>query len=86
MKWFDDAACKSADPELFSPTGTPIERRRKTRYVVGKFCDHCPVRQACLDDALRSERGLIRASMDTIRGGLDVADRAALLHTERAAS
>lgn len=84
--WFDDAACNNVDPELFSPTGSQRVRRLKALAVIAEFCDHCPVKASCLDDALERERGKGSSAMEGIRGGLGVTERARILRTERTAS
>jgi hypothetical protein len=47
--WQDDAACRGADPDLFFPEELTL---RQLQDVKDQYCDICPVRQACLADAL----------------------------------
>ena len=58
--WRSQAACSGADPDLFFAKGSASDVSKALAY-----CADCPVRQACLDDALRvgDEYG--------IRGGLN---------------
>lgn len=50
-KWREHAACKGVDSELFFPVSGKREHATEALQV----CAACPVRQACLDDAV--ERG-----------------------------
>ena len=64
--WLDSAVCGQTDPDVFHPEpgGRP--------GAVLRVCRSCPVRVACLDDALRTgDRG-------GIRGGLTPGMRRAL--------
>lgn len=64
------AACTSADPDLFFPEpDTPAERIAEAKA----YCNACPIKQACLEDAMR------RAEPDAICGGLTAEERQALL-------
>jgi WhiB family redox-sensing transcriptional regulator len=64
--WNAQAACATADPDLFFPEpGTPAERIAEAKQI----CARCPVRQACLEDALR------RGEPDAICGGLTARER-----------
>lgn len=47
--WHSSAACGGADSYLFFPK---IETDTLLIKVRGQFCDHCPVRQKCLNSAL----------------------------------
>lgn len=65
--WRARAACATADPDLFFPEkDTPAERISEAKQI----CAACPVRQACLEDAIR------RGEPDAICGGLTPAQRA----------
>jgi WhiB family redox-sensing transcriptional regulator len=59
--WRDDAACRSADPDIFFPE--PSDHVSAAKAVA--VCAACPVSDACLRDALETgdEYG--------IRGGLN---------------
>jgi WhiB family transcriptional regulator, redox-sensing transcriptional regulator len=53
--WWDLAACRSADPELFFPisaTGTGLADIARAKAV----CASCRVRQPCLDYAIGSRQ------------------------------
>jgi WhiB family redox-sensing transcriptional regulator len=53
--WWDLAACRSADPELFFPvTGTGAARAHVARAKA--VCARCPIRQRCLDYAINSHQ------------------------------
>jgi WhiB family redox-sensing transcriptional regulator len=80
FEWMEFALCRGADPELWFPAGEPGSRgyeamARRARGI----CADCPVRSACLDDALAS------GTDDGIWGGLDPAERRALAARVRAA-
>jgi WhiB family redox-sensing transcriptional regulator len=52
--WRERAACRDVDPELFFPAaapGTPAHDRQAA--PAKKVCRRCPVRDACLAEALR---------------------------------
>lgn len=49
--WRTRAACLSADPDLFFPTGTGHPSQRQT-YEAKAYCRKCPVVEACLESAL----------------------------------
>lgn len=63
--WRDSAACAGADTEAFYP----LPGRGATKYV-RRICRECPVRQACLDDAIAT------GDHHGIRGGLTGPERA----------
>jgi WhiB family transcriptional regulator, redox-sensing transcriptional regulator len=53
--WWDLAACRSADPELFFPISiTGAGRAEVTRAKA--LCARCPIREQCLDYALDSHQ------------------------------
>lgn len=59
--WRDRAACLGVNPELFFPAGSGDDSYHTTGNdeinAVKKICRMCPVRAACLDEALaRGER------------------------------
>jgi WhiB family redox-sensing transcriptional regulator len=71
--WSARAACSTANPDLFFPEpDTPAERVAEAKQI----CAACPVRQACLEDAVR------RGETDAICGGLTGAERRKLLRLE----
>lgn len=74
-EWRTRAACATADPDLFFPEpGTPADRIREAKRV----CAACPVKQACLEDAMR------RGDDDGICGGLTLGEREQLLSSGNA--
>jgi hypothetical protein len=67
--WRSRAACRELDPDTFFPaTGGPEVDRAKA------VCADCPVRSACLEEALRR-------IPEGIAGGLTAAERRTLLRT-----
>ncbi len=55
--WWRQAACHGDDPEWWADD-------RLMRPVAVEICLRCPVRRACLDDALRSgDYGVVRGGM-----------------------
>jgi WhiB family redox-sensing transcriptional regulator len=52
LDWRQRGACRDEDPELFHPVGTsgPAVAQLEEAKMV---CGWCPVRQECLDDAMR---------------------------------
>ena len=64
--WRDQAACLGADPDLFFP------QRGESAEPAREICARCPVREACLDYALRN------AITHGIWGGVSVRERRAL--------
>lgn len=64
--WPRYAACAGAPPQLFDAprrTVPTAEDRRAADTVIIRYCNRCPVRQDCLDDAIAT-----RAT--GVRGGL----------------
>ncbi len=49
--WVDDALCSQTDPDAFFPTTGSTNRNAKL------ICNHCPVRQDCLEYALTATDG-----------------------------
>ncbi|WP_157405234.1 WhiB family transcriptional regulator [Actinopolyspora halophila] len=78
--WRRHAACAGADPELFSVqhqktlnrVGYDLRRHPVTRQAL-EYCDRCPVKQECLNDAL-TETGFAAVG---IWGGIHISWRAA---------
>jgi len=70
--WRDQAACRAADPHLFDydPETDPETAAEPARRI----CARCPVRTACLNDALAQPEG---GDLVGIFGGLTPAERAA---------
>lgn len=68
--WQRDAACVTADPDLFlAEAGDAVREARE-------FCTACPVTAACLAAAMLEERGTSAADRAGIRGGLTPQQRA----------
>ena len=71
MDWRDNAACLSADPELFFPvgnTGPAVEQIDRAKSV----CSRCPVTEYCLQYALDTNQD------SGVWGGLSEDERRAL--------
>jgi WhiB family redox-sensing transcriptional regulator len=52
-RWWDDAACASADPDLFYPQEfATTEEKREAEKAAKRICRHCQVRGMCLEVAL----------------------------------
>lgn len=68
--WWEFAACRSVDADLFCvPEGVPLRQRRAQERKAKAICDTCPVREACLDEALS------RDEHHGVWGGLDADER-----------
>lgn len=52
--WRHQAACADADPELFQPE---VATQEQIDATIAEYCDHCPVRQQCLELALAQAGG-----------------------------
>nr|CEL19676.1 WhiB-like transcription regulator [Kibdelosporangium sp. MJ126-NF4]CTQ94524.1 WhiB-like transcription regulator [Kibdelosporangium sp. MJ126-NF4] len=50
--WRDDAACRDQDPELFFPIGNQGQATQDQIDEAKAVCWRCPVRAACLQEAL----------------------------------
>jgi WhiB family transcriptional regulator, redox-sensing transcriptional regulator len=70
-RWWELAACRSVDPELFFPVSEmgPARRQVATAKAV---CGECPVSQLCLDYALSTRQA------HGVWGGLTVDERRAV--------
>lgn len=67
--WMDDAACLNVDPDMFFPDTD----RHTTQIARAKaVCASCPVRDACLEYALRT------GVTDGVWGGMTTHERANL--------
>ena len=53
-RWWELAACQSADPDLFFPVSDRGPSRRQLAQAKA-VCARCDVRQLCLDYALASK-------------------------------
>lgn len=64
-KWRTQAECRSAPSALFYPMIHPVTGRDVNDYSRARsFCIACPVRCACLDEALRER------DFEGVRAGL----------------
>lgn len=72
MTWRSLAACRAVDPELFFPVGTGVPAALQAQKAKA-VCRACPVREPCLEWALRSGEG------SGIWGGTDPDERRALM-------
>lgn len=75
--WQDDAACLNHVQVFFPRTDNPADTA-----TAKKICGICPVKTACLDDALDMEVGA-EESRAGIRGGKTPKQRANLARTRR---
>ncbi|MGP4004015.1 WhiB family transcriptional regulator [Streptomyces sp. 8N706] len=77
-----DALCKGIEPELFFP-----ERGdSRTAALAREICAQCPVVEACLADALQTERGAGHSNRFGIRGGKGPEERYAMYRRSLRAS
>lgn len=65
--WQQDAACLGLDPRQFDAD--------QHTYTTRAACAACPVRSACLDHAMATERGAGHSGRGTIRSGLTPMER-----------
>ncbi|MFJ9038640.1 WhiB family transcriptional regulator [Streptomyces sp. NPDC102406] len=76
MEWLDGAACVGEDPELFFPvghSGPALQDVHEAKAV----CERCPVRNACLEWALRT------GQTTGVWGGTSEHERAPMLRAWR---
>lgn len=78
LGWLDDAACDGADPAIFDPVNRHVAARATA------VCAACPVRRACLLDALEDEEGTAYGPW-LVRGGMTPKERRDLRGPSRAA-
>jgi WhiB family redox-sensing transcriptional regulator len=51
--WREAGACRSADPELFFPV--PVGTAARAQVITAlRICGRCPVREECLEFAMRT--------------------------------
>lgn len=77
--WRSSAGCREVDPELFFPTPGDIRGTNQAKEI----CGQCPVRRACLFEALREEGGRAKENRFGIRGGKTPGQRYAIYMTRR---
>lgn len=76
MTWMDDAACAGHDPEVFFPvseSGAGLLQIARAKDI----CARCPVEEACLDWALRTNQP------DGVWGGMSTVERHAVRPSRR---
>lgn len=69
IDWREDAKCRGTDPETFAPVSDRLVDARPALAI----CQGCPVREACLDEALAE------GDDTTVRGGYTAAQRRMLM-------
>ncbi|MFE1451911.1 WhiB family transcriptional regulator [Streptomyces olivaceoviridis] len=69
--WEGKAACRGLNPALFYPDVNHADQVKRARAV----CAECPVRRACLTEAMRAEEKLRPSAREGIRGGLTGRER-----------
>jgi WhiB family transcriptional regulator, redox-sensing transcriptional regulator len=58
VKWWQRAACADADTSLFYD-GDDAKKENPKRQLAKAFCEMCPVRQECLEEAIQvKEKGI----------------------------
>jgi len=67
--WIVRAACRDVDPALF------FAKRRINDAEAKNICWRCPVREACLTDAMATEARMSLSDTWGVLGGLDAAQR-----------
>lgn len=72
--WYEDAACKEVDPELWYPGHGESQSARKAKAI----CNGCAVQSECLEDAMKYEANDPQQYRWGIQGGLDAKERNAL--------
>jgi WhiB family redox-sensing transcriptional regulator len=81
--WEQQAACRSASPALFFPQPNQTAIDLQKVELAKKFCHSCPVRQACLDYAMRMEGSATSDFRAGIYGGLTPRERSGLYQRRR---
>lgn len=76
-EWTTRAACRAADPDLFDTCCAA----KTVPHDAATWCNACPVRQQCLDMAMRIEAGTAATYRFGIFGGLAPQQRADLFPT-----
>lgn len=75
----EQAICAQTDPELFFPEKGQSDKTRAAKRV----CAGCPVRRACLAEALAEEGDLAASHRHGVRGGCSPCDRAGIAQRRR---
>lgn len=76
--WRDDATCVGINPELWFPASYISDVGVFQAATAISICVRCPVRLACLDEAMAVEGGQHHSYRDGVFGGLVPQDRYAL--------
>lgn len=74
--WRDRGRCRGVDPDVFYPEEDDAESETAAKAV----CEHCPVREPCLEHAIT------RREKIGIWGGLTAIERRRLIRRRRRAS
>lgn len=77
--WHTRALCLGMDADIFFPKPGDVAATNHAKRI----CDSCPVRQACLAEALREEGGRAKDNRFGVRGGKAPGGRYALYSTYR---
>ena len=80
--WRLRASCAQADPELFFPSSRHSELLLRPLAV----CEQCPVRDACLADAMLAEQDAAYGCRFGIWGGTTPSERAAMARSWQGAA
>ena len=82
VEWWEHAACRGADATVFfAPAYFETRGEKLRREAFAKaLCLRCPVRDECLDEALR------RHDPHGVWGGLNETERRALVRERRQAA
>ncbi|MFI8360762.1 WhiB family transcriptional regulator [Streptomyces sp. NPDC085612] len=80
--WRDTAACLG-QAALFLPRRDTGPEYVASMVAAKKVCEHCPVQQACLDEAMATERADTENARAGVRGGLTPQERAARYSRQR---
>jgi WhiB family redox-sensing transcriptional regulator len=73
-EWFDDAACRDVDTDIFFPVSESQADAAKA------ICAVCPVREECLEYAIETRPG------DGVYGGLTASERHRLIRRRQKAA
>lgn len=65
--WFDNARCRGFDIDLFFPHGRDAA---DIEQIALDVCDECPVREQCLNAALKEEADIGARFRFGVRGGM----------------
>jgi WhiB family redox-sensing transcriptional regulator len=78
MGFRESAACRTANFRLFFPADGEGQDQWRGIDAARDICDTCPVRVACLEDALRKEGNVTTSYRHGLWGGLTPTERYAL--------